>query len=116
MHRVLIASLMLIGGCALPAEERIPVQPLPDNGLTTYPDVVTRARHQATAATEAFYVNQWNEVEEAARRLDQSARLLVKSTDVPPRQKEKLNAHADDLSRAAGDLAKAAKAQDVKQA
>lgn len=115
MRRTVAASLLFLAGCVLPAEERLPVQPLQENGLTNYADVVTRARLQASSATEAFYVNRWTDLEAAAQKLDQSARMLVKASDVPPRQKDKLPANADDLSRAAVDLAKAAKAQDVKQ-
>jgi len=109
------ASFLFVAGCVLPAEERLPVQPLRENGLTTYADVVTRARLQAGSATEAFYINKWGDLEAAAHHLDQSARLLVKASDVPVQQKDRLVANADELARAATDLGKAAKAQNVKQ-
>ena len=56
--------VMVIAGCT-PAPERVPPKLLPDNSPPlSYADLFTRARQQATAATDAFYVNGWSELEE----------------------------------------------------
>ncbi|OAI49920.1 hypothetical protein AYO44_18220 [Planctomycetaceae bacterium SCGC AG-212-F19] len=92
------------------------MQPIPQNGKgLAYAEVVLRARLQAGAATEAFYLNKWTALEDAARILEQTARMLVKTTDVPARQKDRLNAHADELAKEAMDLQQSASAQDEKR-
>jgi len=106
----------LLFGCAAPPE-KIPLQPLPegkDEGIE-YGEILLRARQYAMSATEAFYLNQWNEIDEAGRRLDQSARLLLMATSVPAKQKDKLDANAADLQKEAAALREAAKAQDTKR-
>jgi hypothetical protein len=118
MHRAVCSALLLVSlslGCQL-SSERLPIQPLPENGQAlNYAEVHLRLRLQATGATEAFYVNKWNDLQDAARALDQSARLLVKATEVPERHKAKLVAHSDELVRELAQLLQAAKAQDVER-
>jgi hypothetical protein len=100
----------------LPAD-RLPPQPLPDNSPPLpYAELLTRARQQATAATEAFYVNRWGDLEEMARGLEQTARFLPRSTEIPLAHRDKLAAQADELARDAQRLREAARAQDVTQA
>jgi hypothetical protein len=117
MHRLRTAAfvVLFVPGCTLPPEQ-LPLQPIPQGATgLAYPEVVLRARLQATAATEAFYLNKWPALEDAARNLEQTARMLVKTTDVPARQKDRLNAHADALATDAIQLQQAAKAQDEKR-
>src|SRR5262249_55519468 len=105
-----------IAGCALPPEQ-VPLKPLPENGPPqAYADLITRARVQATAANEAFYVNRWTDLEDAAKGLEQTARFLSKATEVPAKHKDTLAVEAGDLGKEAGKLREAAKAQEVKQA
>jgi hypothetical protein len=78
--------------------------------------LLTRARLQATAVTEAFQVNNWADMEEAARGLEQTARFLVKATDVPAKQKDTLPVLAGDLGKEAARLREVVKEKDVKQA
>jgi hypothetical protein len=118
MNRALLPGLVffLLIGCALPPEQ-VPLKPLPENGPPqTYADLVTRARLQATAANEAFYVNNWMDLEDAARGLEQTARFLSKTTDVPLRHKDTLAIEAGDLGKEAAQLREAARDKDDKKA
>jgi hypothetical protein len=111
-----IALLLLapLAGCQLPPEEKIPLQPLPETGQPVlFADVVQRARLQATAALEAFYLDKWGDLADLAAKIEQAARLLPRSTAVPPRHKDRLQQHADELTREAVALQEAAKNQDV---
>ena len=102
--------VMVIAGCT-PAPERVPPKLLPDNSPPlSYADLFTRARQQATAATDAFYVNGWSELEEDARGLEQTAGFLTKAIDVPARHKDTLAVMAKDLGTEAANLREAAKA------
>jgi hypothetical protein len=117
MNRVLSLGVCLLvaAGCRLPAE-RLPVPPLPeDSQPLPYAELLTRARLQASAANEAFYVNRWSDLETAAAGLEQTARFLVKATEVPVKHKDSLATEAGDFGKEAVKLRDAAKAKDVKQ-
>jgi hypothetical protein len=106
--------LIVLAGCVMPAE-RVPLKPLgEDSPPQPYGELLNRARVQATAATEAFYVNGWKDLEEFAKGLEQTARFLPKATDVPARLKQKLPAEASDLEKEAQQLRDAARGQNVK--
>ena len=108
--------LVLLAGCQLPAE-RLPLMPLPEDGPPlTYAEAVARARAQAMAGTEAFYVNRWGDLEDAARGLEQTARFLLKATDVPAPHRDTLPVQAGDHGKDAVRLRDAAKTKDVKTA
>lgn len=115
MNRAIcLGLLLLVAGCQLPPE-RLPLRPLPeDSPPLPYAELLTRARLQATTATEAFYVNQWEDLESAARGLSQTSRFLGKAVEVPAARKEKLAEASKELSEEADKLREAAKAQDVK--
>src|SRR5271165_444811 len=107
---LLLLSLVLYAGCATPPERA--VRPLPEDGpAPPYSDLLTRARLQATAATEAFYVNQWGDLEDAAKSLEQTAKFLGKSADAPPKQKDSLGTRADELGKEALVLHEAARSK-----
>jgi hypothetical protein len=110
------ASLFLIlAGCQLP-QERLPA-PLPEDGKlsVTYAELLTRARAQAKVANEAFYVDRWTDLEDAARGLEQTARFLTKAEDIPATHKEALPRVSRELSTDAQKLKEAAIAKDVKE-
>ena len=108
--------LLVLAACQAP-EERAALAPLPDDTPPLpYAELLTRARYQSTLATEAFYVDKWTELEDAARGLEQTARFLPKAQDVPARQKDALPVVSGDLSKDAGQLLEAARTKDVKQA
>jgi hypothetical protein len=89
---------------------------LPEDGPPLpYADLLTRARWQATAATDAFYINRWSDLEEAARGLEQTGRYLAKATDVPPRHKDVLRVMAGDLEKEAVSLREASKTKEVQK-
>jgi hypothetical protein len=113
---VLVPFLMVLAaGCQLPPE-RLAVRLLPEDvPPMTYVELVSRARLQATAGNEAFYVNQWSELEDAARALEQTARFLPRATEVPAGKKETLVKEADELRQQTVKLRESAKAKDVKQ-
>jgi hypothetical protein len=110
-----IILVAVANSCQLPPE-RVPVRPLPEDvGPLPYAELLTRARLQSTAATEAFYVDQWADLEESAKGLSQTARFLNKAVEVPKSKKDALPKDAEELNKAAGELVSAAKEKDVKK-
>ena len=82
--------LVVVVGCQAPPE-RVPLRPLPEDSLPLpYSELLTRARVQATGATESYYINRWGDLEDYARGLEQTARFLGKATEVPATHKAKL--------------------------
>lgn len=115
MKRVLLPGMaLLLAGCVAPAE-RVPLQPLPENGqVLPYPELLTRVRAQARAAVEAFYVNRWTDLEDLAKGIEQTARFLAKAQEVPAKNKDILKEVTDDLAKNALKLKAAAAAQIAK--
>jgi hypothetical protein len=104
MHRTTVASVFVVVclGCATTAEHQALVRPLPEDApAAPYPQLLTRARAQAIAATEALYIEDWSECDEAGKALEQTARFLNKATDVPSDQKDNLPVMAGDLGKEA---------------
>jgi hypothetical protein len=117
MRRTLLFGSVLLLATACQTPERVALRPLPDDGPPVpYAELLTRARAQCTIATEAFYVNKWPDVEDAARGLEQTAHYLPKAEDVPAKQKEAIPAVSTSLSKDAVKLREAAKSQDEKAA
>ncbi|HZT82804.1 MAG TPA: hypothetical protein VFA26_21415 [Gemmataceae bacterium] len=116
MRRHLLPFVALLAaGCQLPAD-RMPLKPLPEDAAPLpYAELLTRARAQDAAATEAFDANNWSDLEDAGRGLEQTARFLAKATDVPARHKDSLAVLAGDLGKAGARLREAAKAKDPKR-
>lgn len=115
MNRCVYFVFLILAGCQMPLE-RLPLRPLPEDAPPLpYAELLTRARLQASTANEAFYVNQWSELEDSAKGLEQTARFLEKAVEVPKTQKEALPAKAKDLSEEAARLQEAAKAKNVQQ-
>jgi hypothetical protein len=117
MSRVLLIGLLLSAvSCAAPETRPALPPPLPDRVTALpYGQLLQRARQQATRATEAFYVNDWNAVEEAARGLEQTATYLVKAEDVPTKHKDTLATASTDLGKMAKALIASAKSKDQKK-
>jgi hypothetical protein len=108
--------VVFLVGCRAPVE-KLQVMPVPVDGQPlSYADVVQRARTQASVALEAFYVDQWADLESAATGLEQSAGLLRKAVEVPAGRQAALGADADELARLATQLHEAASAKDVARA
>jgi predicted translin family RNA/ssDNA-binding protein len=75
--------------------------------------LLTRARAQVNAAIDASYVNNWSELDDVARGLEQTAKFLPKATELPAKQKDTIVVIAGDLGKEAAELREAAKAKDV---
>ena len=118
MTRTLLACALALTASACQAPpERAALRPLPDEPTPLpFAELLTRARAQATGATEAFYVNKWDDVEDAARALEQTARYLPKATEVPEKLRARLPAVSDELRKEAVALREAAKARNDKAA
>lgn len=119
MGRVAFFGLLLFctAGCITTAEpNRPPIQPLPaaDGAAMSYKEVMIRARALASTANEAFYIDQWVEVEKAAANLEETAQYIPRSTEIPGARKASLEARSLDLAKAAHALRSAAKAKDEK--
>ncbi|HEX5272947.1 MAG TPA: hypothetical protein VFW33_20765 [Gemmataceae bacterium] len=116
MKRVLcLALICLSAGCVAPGE-RTPLKMLPDDSPPLpYAELLTRARAQANAAIDASYVDNWTELEDAARGLEQTAKFLPRSVELPAKQKDVVPVVAGDLGKEAGTLREAAKAKDVEK-
>jgi outer membrane murein-binding lipoprotein Lpp len=108
----IIFGLLLLSGCqALQEHNRL--QPLPTDGpALPYREVVQKSRNLATAATEAFYVDKWSEVELAAVALEQTALYLPRSYEIPEARKTSLDSSVKTLVKEAQALREAAKAKD----
>jgi hypothetical protein len=116
MNRFLASTLSLVVliGCQLPPEQ-VALKPLPEDGTPIpYVDLTNRTRAQVDAAREAFYEDNWTTLEESGKILQQTSRLLVKTSDVPARHKDTIAVEAGDLNKEATKLRDAAKAKDVK--
>jgi hypothetical protein len=101
-------ALVALVGCRSAAERAV-VQPLPDDAPPmTYADVLARARLQAMSANESFYIDDWSGLDDAARSLQQSARFLHQSKEVPADRKAALDSRADVLGQQAALLRTAA--------
>jgi hypothetical protein len=116
MKRILLSStLVFLAGCAVPAE-RVPLQPLPENGqVLPYAELLTRVRGQVRAANDAYYVDRWGDLEDLAKGIEQSARFLSKAEEVPKKNKDVLVEVTGDLAKNAKILREAAAAKNVKE-
>ncbi len=115
MRRICGVGLLLLAlfACRLPPDQT-PLKPLPEDGqIFTYDEILGRARVQASVALDAFYVDNWPELADAARSLEQTARFLPKTSDPPTRIVSKLVKEAVVLQKDAVLLDQAAKAKDV---
>jgi hypothetical protein len=115
MTRIPVVGLFLLflPACRLPPD-RLPLQPLPEDGqVFSYQELLSRARVQATAALESFYVDNWTELADAARGLEQTARFLPKGSDPPAKLVGQVVTEGVALRKDAQQLADAAKAKDA---
>lgn len=117
-------KLFLLGGLCLTlsactvAEPRATLPPPLPEKVTAVPynQLLTRARSQATRATEALFVDNFADVEEAARGLEQTAQYLVKAEDVPAKHKDTLATVSGDLGKLAKELRENASAKNAEKA
>jgi len=117
MKRIWLGLVLLVTcSCQVPGERTTLPPPLPEKVTSLpYAELLTRARLQASQANDAFYVDRWNELEDAARGLEQTARYLAKADDVPAKHSSTLPVAATELGKQSGELREAALARDVKK-
>jgi len=112
---ILSAILIALAGCVSPAERQA-LRPLPEDGVPVpYAKLLDRAREQANLLTESFHINNWEEMDEAAKGLIQTCKYLTTATDVPATQKDALPGVSDILSKEAANLREAIKIQDMNE-
>lgn len=105
---------VLLAGCRI--SEREGLNPLPENAAPlSYTEMVNRAHGQASSALDAFYIDAWLELEQAAQRLEQTARLLPKTTHIPELFKTKVESESEHLRQDAIKLVEAARAKNATQ-
>jgi hypothetical protein len=105
---VLAAAL----GCQLPPEQDA-YRPLREHGRrASYEELAARARRQADVATEAFYGNNWGDLQDVARALEQTARLLPDGLEPPEKKTDEVRKASGDLGRDAARAASAVRALD----
>jgi len=110
-----LLAVLTIAGCRL-AEHEAVIKPLPEGPSYTYQDLLVRTRAQAMAGVEAFYVDAWADLADAAAALEQSSRFLPKTTQIPDALKDKLGAETEQLRQDAMKLGDAARAKDARAA
>ena|SRR5438067_1673114 len=112
MKRRVLMGLVLAAalGCQLPAEQE-PYRPLREHGpRPKYDELVARARRQADLALEASYGNNWGDLQDVAKALEQTAQLLPGAPDGPePARAETVRKVGRDLGRDAARLNTAAR-------
>lgn len=114
---VLIGAIGLsVTGCLSPPE-RLEMPPAPlDAADFSLQDALIRARFQASAATDAFYIDNWQALETAASTLEATARSLGSAKDIPVDQRAEIEREANELASYAQGLGEAARAKDVESA
>ena len=112
---LVLLAVLTIAGCRLPEHEAV-IKPLPEGQSYAYQDLLVRARAQAMAAVEAFYIDAWADLGDAAAALEQTSRFLPKTTQIPDAIKDKLGAETEQLRKDATKLGDAARAKDVRAA
>ena len=96
-------------GCQATPEKAASVQILPESApIPAFPELMDRARNQASFATEAFFVNNWKGLEDAAKSLEQTSRLISKTSDIPENQKKSFIDISTELNQEAVKLKEAA--------
>jgi hypothetical protein len=113
MRRAFALLALLFLGCTTTGEPLALVRPLPDDaGAQPFAELLRRGRAQGIAATEALYIEDWAEADEAGKALEQTARFLNKATDVPDDKKDNLPALSGDLGEDASKFRTLVKAKD----
>lgn len=114
----IVLSFVLVStvGCRLPPERDF--KPFQEEGaMFSYQELIDRARTQAAVALEAFYVDDWENMEQAARGLEQTARFLPRSSALPSHLSAKdLTQECSVLGKEAARLTEAAREKSVNAA
>lgn len=110
------AVLVFLVGCRMPPD-REPFKPLPEDGAKySYGELLSRLHSQANAAMDAFFVDAWTDLDEAAQGIDQTARFLAKTNDPPENLKTTVVQACGNLQKEATRLSEAAKKKSAEAA
>src|SRR5437868_14495422 len=115
MRTILLCCTLWVGlaGCRLPPD-REPLKPLAENGSNfSYGELLARLHSQANVALDAFFVDAWVELDQAAQGIDQSARFLAKASDPPEHLKADMVRSCSNLQKESIRLAGAAREKNV---
>jgi len=107
-----VGLVIFVMGCHLPGDQE-PLRPLPEGMTYSYLELLHRVRSQATGALEAFYVDSWADVEDAAKGLEQTARFLPQAMEQPERLKDRVALASATLRKEAVSLGEAARTKNV---
>ena len=109
-------SLILLAGCASPDATRGAKLLDETDPKFTYRQLYVRARAQSNIALEAYYSDSWLELEDTAKAIEQAARFMAQSEEIPDHIKDRLPKDAEALRRDALELAECARAKNAKSA
>jgi hypothetical protein len=108
-----LLALVLIS-CQGGPDRSSPLPALPDKPAPrAYGELLERARLLANNANSAFYVDNWEQVQEAGRQLEQLALFLPRAEDAPAKQKVVLTTLSNELGKLARQLQEMAGTKDV---
>jgi DNA-binding transcriptional regulator YbjK len=111
---LLVLSLSAALSCqTTPINDPLPLPPLAEGTAISLDELLIRARTQATRANEAFYVDDWATLEQAAIGLAATANRIPTSQGLLPDRKTEITAKSADLGLAASALQDAAKSKNV---
>jgi hypothetical protein len=98
-------------GCQLPPDQQDTYRPLREHGTRLgFDDLVARARRQAELALTASYNDNWGDLQDLAKALQQTAELMPNATDAPDLRKgEEPRKTINELTRSASRLSAAAR-------
>jgi hypothetical protein len=111
----LAGAAAVVFGCQS-APEPLIIPPLPADQPADLPELLNRARLQASTATEASYLDDWSALDDAAVGLAKTAGRLPQAEKVPPDRLARLEKEAAALGKDAGRLREAARNRDVEAA
>jgi hypothetical protein len=113
----LLALPLFVAGCQTVSTNETPLAPPDKDVQYTYAQLLTRVRDHAKQANEAFYRDEWGRFEDAAKCIEDEARLIPKSSDPPSKFKpDQIQGLSRDLADSAVKLREAAKAKNVNAA
>jgi hypothetical protein len=119
MRRILLIGAFLLPtlSCQAPGERPALPPMLPDKvSPRPYSELLERARAQVSRAQDQFYVDNWADLEESGRGLEQTAQYLAKAEDVPAKHRDTLAVLSADLGKQSKALREAAVARDPEKA
>jgi len=109
---IFVAAIAVVFGCS--SSEKIAPVVLPEEGASTdYVDFLPKLRTLAWRATEAFYRDRWDELDDAAQSLERAVKVLKQSKNVPPRVQGELATRCEKLTAECGQLREACRTRAV---